>query len=267
MIGRRVMPDAYAEFNARWGVPFGLPGASTAALADRLAAPKAEYGPFAFQLSSGTRTFEYPWIYLTADAVPGSRVLDVGGCVGGLQFVFALEGCTVVNVDPLHEDEGGWPSGSSRFTVTMDTHDRLNQAFGTDVELVPKRLQDAGLTDGSFDRVVCASVLEHLDQSDARDAIAHISRLLTPGGLFVTTIDLFLDLEPFGVLTRNCYGTNIDVSALVAGSGLELVVGDRRELLGFPEFDRDRVVAHLDELLVAPRYPVVTQALALRRPA
>ena len=267
MIGRRVMPDEYATFNARWGVPFGRPEASTASLVERLNRPKAEYGPFAFQLASGTRVFEYPWTFLTADVAPGHRVLDVGGCVGGLQFVFALSGCQVVNVDPLHEGADGWPSGSARFAITPEVHDRINQAFGTDVQLIPKRLQDAALEESSFDRVVCVSVIEHLGDADARDAVAHIGRLLRPGGLFLTTIDLFLDLKPFGVLSQNGYGTNIDVAALIQASGLELVGGDRRELFGFPEFDRDRIVAQLDDILVAPRYPVVSQALVLRKPA
>lgn len=266
MIGRRAMPDEYGEFNARWGVPFGRPEAGAASLVERLREPKAEYGPFAFQLASGTRTFEYPWTFLTADVAPGCRVLDVGGCVGGLQFVFALAGCRVVNVDPLHEGADGWPSGSARFAISPEVHERINQALGTDVELIPKRLQDAGLADEAFDRVVCVSVIEHLDEADAHDAVAHIGRLLAPGGLFLTTIDLFLDLKPFGVLSRNGYGSNIDVAALVAASGLELVGGDPRELFGYDEFDRDRIVAQLDELLIAPRYPVVSQAIVLRKP-
>jgi SAM-dependent methyltransferase len=261
------MPDEYATFNARWGVPFGLPEASTVSLVERLNRPRAEYGPFAFQLASGTRQFEYPWTFLTADVTPGCRVLDVGGCVGGLQFVLALAGCRVVNVDPLQESAAGWPSGSSRFPITPEVHDRINQALGTDVTLIPKRLQDADLADASFDRVVCVSVIEHLGEAEARDTVAHIGRLLAPGGLFLTTIDLFLDLKPFGVLSRNGYGTNIDVAGLVRASGLELVGGDPRELFGFEEFDRDRIVAQLDELLVAPRYPVVAQTLVLRKPS
>jgi SAM-dependent methyltransferase len=173
----------------------------------------------------------------------------------------------VVNVDPFEEGSVGWPSGSGHYSLGPDAHDRLNRAFGTDVELVQKRIQDCGLAEGSFDRVVCVSVIEHLDQDDARDLVEHAAALLAPSGLFVTTVDLFLDLKPFGVLARNFFGTNVDVAAAVDRSGLELVVGDRRELFGFSEFDRDRVVEHLDELLVSWRDPVVSQALVLRKPS
>lgn len=265
MIGRQALPDRYQEFNARWGAPYGHAAAATAPLQKRLDNPTTEYGPFAYQIASGTRVFEYPWIFYNADLRPGLRVLDVGGCVGGLQFVMAMEGCDVVNVDPFDEGADGWPSGSLRYVVGPDRHDRLNETFGTKVELVRARLQDAELADGSFDRVVCVSVIEHVPQPDAEEMGAKIAALLKPGGLFVTTIDLFLDLKPFGVLDRNCYGTNLDVYRLVKASGLELVEGDPRELYGFPEFDRDRIVAELDELMVAPRYPVLTQSLVLRK--
>jgi SAM-dependent methyltransferase len=267
VIGRRALPEEYVKFNARWGAPGGLPAAASAPLGERLLQPKAEYGPFAYQLVSGTREFEYAWTFHEARTFPGARVLDVGGGVGGLQFVLALEGCDVVNVDPMHEGADGWPSGhpSARFAIDADTHDRVNAVFGTDVTLISKLVQDADLAEESFDRVVCVSVIEHLPEKDAREVMAHIGRLLKPGGLFATTIDLFLDLKPFGVLTENCYGTNVDVSSLVAASGLELVVGDQRELYGYPEFDRDRIVEQLDDVLVSKRYPVVSQALVLRK--
>ena len=267
MIGRRVLPAKYVEFNESWGAPGGHPVAAPVRRDIRLAQPRAEYGPFAYQLASGTREFEYPWTFFAADTSPGTRVLDVGGCVGGLQFVFALEGCEVVNADPFDEDGAGWPSGRNREPMTPELHARLNDLFGTDVRLVRSPVQDADLPDGSFDRAVCVSVLEHLGQARAESAAARIGQLLAPDGLFLTTIDLFLDLEPFGVLRRNLYGTNIDVAALVAASGLQLLSGDRRELFGFPEFDRDRLVSEVDDLLIAKHYPVVSQALVLRKPA
>jgi SAM-dependent methyltransferase len=259
------LPTEYVEFNTKWGVPSGWPASRTVPAWHRLAEPRGEYGPFAFQIASGTRVYEYPWTFFNADLAPGSRVLDVGGCVGGLQYVLALEGHDVVNVDPF-EDGAGLPTGSARHPITPDLHARLNEAFGTEVELVEKRIQEADLPEASFDRAVCVSVLEHLGQEAAQDAAAEVGRLLKPGGLFALTVDLFLDLEPFGVLKTNCYGTNIDVSALVASSGLELVSGDKRELFGYPEFDGARVVTLLPELLIAERYPVMTQTLLLRKP-
>jgi SAM-dependent methyltransferase len=265
VIGRQPLPDEYVAWNSRWGVPFGLPAAAGVRLSQRLAEPRREYGPFAFQMYSGTRSFEYPWAYFAAAAGPGARVLDVGGGTSGLQFVLAQEGCEVVNVDPSVAESDGWPMAP--WELSQDLYERLNRVFGTGVRLVQKRLQDAELAEGSFDRVVCLSVLEHIEADAARDVVEHAVRLLAPGGLLVATIDLFFDLRPFGVLDRNGYGTNLDVCRLIDGVGAELVQGDPRELYGFPEFDRDRLVDLLPELYMAPKYPCVAQALVLRKPA
>jgi SAM-dependent methyltransferase len=264
VIGRNALSEEYVEFNKRWGVPYGLPAATTVPMQKRLDHPSVDFGPFAFQIASGTRLFEYPWVYDAAAITPGCRILDIGGCVGGMQFVFALGGCQVVNVDPFEEGSDGWPT--TPWPVGPDLHERLNATFGTNVELVCKRIQDAGLPEASFDRIICISVIEHLDQPDARDLVEHAARLLAPGGTLIATIDLFLDLKPFGVLDRNFFGTNVDVADIVNHSGLHLVTGDKRELHGYPEFDRNHIVDHLDELLISPTYPVLSQAVVLRKP-
>jgi SAM-dependent methyltransferase len=263
MLGRLRMPQEYQDFNTKWGAPFGYPAATPVLLKQRHERPDPAYGPFAYQLHSGTRTFEYPWAYHAARTSPGTRVLDVGGCVGGLQYVFALEGCAVTNADPCDNESGGWPQ--TRWPVGPDLHEQLNETFGTNVRLVQKRVQEADLPAGSFDRAISLSVIEHLAPADARDMVEHILSLLVPGGLLVATVDLFLDLKPFGVLNRNCFGTNIDLCRLIDGLDADLVEGDRRELFGFPEFDVDRLVAQIDDLYLSPTYPCLTQALVLRK--
>src|SRR5256885_14909158 len=100
MIGRLPLPVEYLEWNERWGAPFGLPAAQTVSLRQRLTEPRREYGPFAYQIFSGTRTFEYPRAYYAAGTTPGMRVLEAGGGVSGLQFVFANQGCEGANADP-----------------------------------------------------------------------------------------------------------------------------------------------------------------------
>ena len=266
MIGRRPLPKEYDEWNWRWGAPFGYAVAHRVALPDRLARPEAMFGPFGFQANSDTRVFEYPWAYYAAATKPGMRVLEAGGGTSGLQFVFAREGCEVVNVDPGIDTDSGFASSVGAWQSTEDFHLYLNAILGTNVKLIQKRLQDADLRPGTFDRVLCLSVLEHLEQNEAREIVECAARLLVPGGLLVATIDLFLELEPFGVLSRNRFGTNIDVHRLVSGLGLDLVHGDPRELYGFPEFDREHIVEHIDDMFVSPSYPVVPQSLVLRRP-
>ena len=89
--------------------------------------------------------------------------------------------------------------------------------------------------------------------------------MLRPGGRAVLTVDLFLDLKPFGVLDRNNWGINHNVAELVKNSGLTMIHGDPRELLGFPEFDYDRVVSLIPELHVGNFYPTVPQTLVLEK--
>jgi SAM-dependent methyltransferase len=263
MIGRQPLPARYAQWNEQWGAPFGRPAALRTTIRERFEHPDLEaHGPFAYQVNSGTRTFEYPWAYFAAEPAPGLRILEIGGGTSGLQFVFALEGCEVVNADPGDMDYG-WPMPLPSWEPNTAVHQRLNEAFRTDVLLVPSRLQDADLKPESFDRILCLSVIEHLSPEESGTLLARAVELLRPHGRLILTIDLFFDLIPFGVLSRNGYGTNIDVRALVSGLGLELLHGDPRELLGFSEFDRDRIVGLVPELFMSPSYPCVPQTLVL----
>ncbi|GAB2953725.1 class I SAM-dependent methyltransferase [Nonomuraea fastidiosa] len=270
MIGRSPLPPEYAEWNARWGAPYGRPAAQEWEVADRLRCldeidPDA-FGPFAFQLTSDTRVFEYPWAYHALRPEPGMRVLDIGAGLSGLQFVLAMQGCSVTNVDPSAKN-GEWGAlSAAMWGLTPENHRRIGDAFGVEVRLIPETVQDAGLPPESFDRVLCLSVLEHLDQAEARAVLESAAALLAPGGLVLLTVDLFFDVRPFGVLPANSYGSNLDIYACVRDLGLELVQGEPRELLGFPQYDVSHVVSLVPDLLISPRYPCASQALVLTKP-
>jgi len=276
VIGRKQLPAEFEAWNEQWGAPFGYAGNRSykagrgpySSIRKALKDPaNPEFGPFGFQNNSYTRIYEYPWAFLTAKLEPGMRVLDVGGGISGFQYVAAKEGCEVVNVDPTaRPDYNSW-SDPGFVDLTPAQHDALNKVFDTNVRLVADRLQDTDLEKGSFDRIFCLSVLEHVDPDEADAVLAAAAKLLKPGGQAVLTVDLFLDLKPFGVLDRNQWGINHNVANLVKNSGLELVHGDPRELLGFPEFDLDRVVSLIPELLLSQAYPVMTQTLVLQRQA
>jgi 2-polyprenyl-3-methyl-5-hydroxy-6-metoxy-1,4-benzoquinol methylase len=280
VIGRKQLPARFEEWNEEWGAPYGylgnrefragrtLDGVLHEASQNRATRDPAspDLGPFGFQSNSSTRIYEYPWAFFTAELKPGMRVLDLGGGISGFQFVLAKHGCAVTNVDPTaRADCNSW-SDPGFVSLSPERHATLNGVFGTDVRLVADRVQDADLEPGSFDRVFCLSVLEHAEPDEAGEILASVARLLRPAGRLLLTVDLFLDLLPFGVLTRNRWGINHDVGALVTGSGLRLVHGDPRELLGTPEFDAGRVVRLLPELLISAAYPVMTQTLALDKP-
>ena len=86
------------------------------------------------------------------------------------------------------------------------------------------------------------------------------------GGVFVLTIDLFLDLHPFSVQKTNKYGRNINLAELVAIKPFKLVFGDTRELFGFPDFEAKSIFDKKDEYLIGYGYPAMVQCLVLEKP-
>ncbi len=261
MLLRRDLPASHDEWNRTWGAPYGrslgraLPGPLRA-----LPGVAQLVGPFGFQPNSDTRRFEYPWAYDALQLAPGMRVLEIGGSNSGFQFVLDRAGCKVVNVDPGAEARGvGWPV-SPAFTA------RLNRRFRAGVDLRNCFIEDAGLEPGSFDRAVSISTLENVPRAEIPGMLQHVRCALAPAGLFVLTVDLFLDLIPFTDVAENKWGANVPIRWLVEESGLELAVGRPEQLYGYDEFDPDRVRARRDEFVVGGSWPVMVQALVLRKP-
>lgn len=259
MIARKSWSDKYSAWNRRWGAPSGFRTRKLVPKQLKFTTFGARLvGPFAFHPYSDTRALEYPWAFEALQITPGLRVLDIGGSLGGFQFVLDRSGCQVVNVDPGEESRGrGW-------LLPEDAFARLNHAFGTNVTLKKCFLHEASLADASFDRIVSISVLEHVPEADILTILAEVRRLLKPQGLFVLTLDLFLNVKPFADAASNEYGHNIDARWLIEQSGLKLIHGDKKELFGYPEFDPARILAD-PELFRATRYPVMSQTLVLQR--
>lgn len=257
MIGRRQLPTHFSTWNRRWGAPYGRPTRHLLRSQEaRFRSPRL-VGPFGFQPdNSVTRRFEYPWAYHAVPIRPGMRAVEIGGSLAGLQFVLAREGVKVVNVDPGERAAHGWP-------VNQDSIARLNRAFGTDVELRDCFVEEAGLAEASVDLVYSISTIEHIPTELLRSILDEVNRILVPGGRFVLTVDLFLDLEPFGYETENITGHNVNLRWLVETSGLTLEQGDRAELYGYPEFDPRRVMANLFGYEYGHYYPSLAQALVL----
>ncbi len=259
MLARRELPSAYNDWNRRWAAPFGsrwthrIPRRCwTWPIASSLV------GRFAFQTNNDTRIFEYPWAFEALQLRPGLNVLEIGGSLSGFQFVLDRSGCPVVNVDPATESEAYWP-------LNRPTFERLNRRFGARVTLKQCMIHEADLPSDYFDRIVSVSVIEHIHPDDIRVLLEHVRRVLKPGGLFVLTVDLFLDLHPFSALTRNNFGTNISIEWLVRESGLALAKGEPQELHGYPEFDAMKILARKDDYYVGRKWPVMVQALVLAK--
>lgn len=258
MLARRTLPPEFAAWNQKWGAPYGRPGFRGWPLrGTRFDAVRR--GPFAGQNNS-TREFEYPWVYHQVSQLGAKRtIVEIGGSVGGMQFVLAREGHTVINVDPGQAATGrGW-------ALSPEAHAWLGRRFGVDVQLVLKTIQESGLPDNLADAVVCISALEHFSDVDRNAAAVHIRRILKPGGVLVMTVDLFLDLEPFCDRAVNEYGRNVNVREWLAQAGLELVTGTPAELRGFEGFSPNAVLRELSQYHVGSGYPALAQCLVARK--
>ena len=256
MIGREPLTTEHREWNRKWNAPKGRAGFREL----RRWFPR-QAGPFAFQPTSTTRRFEYPWAFAQCAPIKGSNVIDIGGRFSGLPFVLSTEGAKATIVDPFVEYG---PTNRYRGPGPTAVVATMNRAFGTDVSVIASTLDRAGLQPNSVDTVLCISVIEHLDPDIRIGLMQAIHDVLAPTGKAVFTVDLFLDIEPFQPAIANEYGTNADIAELVAATPLELVEGDRSELFGFPEFSAERILAGRSQY-VEGGYPVLPQAFVLAK--
>jgi SAM-dependent methyltransferase len=261
MIAPLAIPEPYQRWNHFHGAPHGH--------RVRFGRLRTKYlpeswlwrslGPFGLQKNNTTRAFEYPWAFDVSKLQPGMKVLEIGGSLAGFQFVLARHGCQVVNVDPGMEAAGvGWP-------CDQNSIGKLNRLFRTQVELRNTTIERAELRDGEFDRAFSVSVIEHLPPADAANVMAHTFRCLKPGGLFIITLDLFLNLHPFTTRQSNDYGVNQSVTGLLGAQPWRLIAGKREELFGFPEFAAEKIQGRLETFLVGS-YPALAQCLVLQKP-
>ena len=244
MLAPVVLPPEYEQWNRRWHAPFGRSVPFKGSLA--WSRPVLKFrGPFVFQPNSITRRFEYPWAHAQIRSrITAGTIVEVGGGMSGFQFVLAREGYDVINVDPGMAAKGkGWE-------VTAESHQYVARIFRSPARLIPTTLDQAALPDTSADVILSISTLEHLIDEDLTAAAGEIRRTLKPGGFLILTVDLFLDLQPFTATPRNKWGTNIDVRRFLSAAGVELIEGDRRQILGFPEFDSDAILRNRNTFLM-----------------
>jgi hypothetical protein len=261
LLARRELPQNYADWNHQWGAPHGRRSAAALAV-ERLGStrfPRLQ-GPFAFQENTSTRAYEYPWAYHQLVHLNSSRIIEIGGALSGLQFVLAKHGHEVHNVDPFYD------YGSGEYEIDpVVQHSALNRAFGTDVRLHRATLPAAKL-EGSFSAAVCVSTLEHLSPENIQATLETLKTLVSPGGLVVLTVDLFLNLRPFCARTTNSWGSNASVAWLEELLGYTMVSGDRSELYGYQEFSTERILSQLEEYAIGAGYPQLAQLVAFQAP-
>jgi SAM-dependent methyltransferase len=265
MLARMTMEPRFFDWNRKWGAPFGLqgyaldPGRYDGTITEDARHEISRLGLFSAQPNNSTRRFEYPWAYFYADLHPPMRVLEIGGALSGFQFVLSREGHRVDNVDPGVEVFG--------FKITPGSVDALNLTFGTDVNVMICEIEKAALQANGYDRAFSLSVLEHLDSDVVAAVMRKVYEALKPGGLFILTVDLFLDLVPFTRREANQWGRNVPIPSLIDPARFEMVHGAREELYGFPEFDAQAILANAHQYFIGRNYPTLIQTLVLKRRA
>lgn len=261
MLAPSQISENFSRWNKQVGSPFGLPIPLAKKLKRIL--PKSWYwrlrGPFSIQRNNSTREFEYPFVYEKISKAQAKTILDFGGGLSGMQFVLAREGYHVINVDPGMEARGkGWP-------CTIESIGKLNKLFRTSVELRNTTIDNANIKENSIDTAISISVIEHLPWTEIETAMKCVWSMLKPGGRFILTIDLFLDVYPFSEANSNKYGTNIDLKKLVEVAPFFIEWGEKNELFGFDEFSMNNIVQNKKQYLVGEGYPTLVQCLVLRK--
>lgn len=256
MLAPRKLPREFAKWNRRWHAPLGRYDLIARRLGRRNSLAMRYRGPFGYQTNNSTRVYEYPWAYHQISKLRRPlRIVELGAGLSGLQFVLAQEGHRVTNVDP------GLAAAGVGFALDQQLHRKLCCTFRSPVELVSATLGRASIPDGSVDVLLSISALEHFAVEDVEELTIHARRVLHKGGVVILTVDLFLDLHPFGYARSNMYGRNVDLRDLLERASLDLLTGNREELFGFAEFDPRQILSRLSTYHLGTGYPALAQCL------
>ncbi len=126
---------------------------------------------------------------LTADydrlgLAPGERLLDLGCGFGRHAFEAARRGADVVALDAGRDEVEGVVA---TFVAMVEAGELV--AGEVRAAAVQGDALHLPFPDGSFDRVICSEVLEHIP--DDRAAMSELARVLRPGGTMAVTVPRF----------------------------------------------------------------------------
>ena len=121
--------------------------------------------------------------YDTLGVKPGDLVLDLGCGFGRHAYEFARRGASIVALD----------AGADEVLQVRNTFGAMAEAGEIESTSGVAAVQGDALhlpfPDGTFDRVICSEVLEHIPDDEA--AMAELSRVLSPNGTMAITVPRF----------------------------------------------------------------------------
>lgn len=162
------MMETYKDLDEARGVAWANTQVSSSIVGSIVHACRTWPAELSESFNHWSRCFEYDWILTHGDFGPDQHVLDAGGAGCPLQYLILNTGASVMNVDKYTEP--------------------IIQAKTPHHIIVEANLEALPLTDNYFDRVACASVLEHTD--NPAQCLRELWRVLKPGGRLLVTLDV-----------------------------------------------------------------------------
>lgn len=166
------------------------------------------------------REHKRPWRgvgKISLDLEPRSKVLDVGCGTGKTTAALIKLGMDVTGLD---------------FSPSAISH--CISVFGSKAKFTIAECDRMPFPDDYFDAVAAVHILEHLDDSQLRDTVREISRVLVPGGLVFVRAFAAGDMRSGGK-DRNTRGNGIEYRYYTEDEmkqifkGFELISSERKD--------------------------------------